>query len=378
MSTVQTSDPVSVDVPAKQIRAPATREEHQPNHSTGTAGASNDAEPQTQATIGMPTPSEAILGVEVDLDDGDSGIAGVDTSTLSQSVRSSVYEFVEENGRTYHRYKEGQYFLPNDESEQERLDLQHHLFLLTFNNQLYLSPAGQLHNVLDIGTGTGIWAIDFALRHPSAHVTGTDLSPIQPASIPPNCTFLIDDAEEDDWLLPTKFDLIHGRALASCFKDAQKVIDSAVKSLVPGTGWLEFQDLVLPMGCVDDSWEGSTLQRWNNTMVECAGRVGRDLSYSQRYRAMFAKALLVDVQERHFLWPSNTWVKGRHYKKIATWFLKDLSDGLEAISLQILTRVAGMSKEEVTTLLEDVRKDLADPKIHAYMRVTVTMGRKAA
>ncbi|KAB5526406.1 hypothetical protein GE09DRAFT_1064994 [Coniochaeta sp. 2T2.1] len=289
MSTVQTSDPASVDVPAKKTAAPATREQHQPNVHPVTDSANNDAQPQTQATIGMPTPSEAILGVEVDLDDGDSGIAGVDTSTLSQSVRSSVYEFVEENGRTYHRYKEGQYFLPNDESEQERLDLQHHLFLLTFNNQLHLSPTGQLHNVLDIGTGTGIWAIDF------------------------------DDAEEDDWLFPTKFDLIHGRALASCFKDAQKVIDSAVKNLVPGTGWLEFQDLVLPMGCVDDSWEGSTLQRWNNTMVECAGRVGRDLSYSQRYRAMFAKAGLVDVQERHFLWPSNTWVKGRHYKKIATW-----------------------------------------------------------
>jgi hypothetical protein len=31
------------------------------------------------------------------------------------SVNSSIFEFVEENGRTYHRYKEGKYFLPNDE-----------------------------------------------------------------------------------------------------------------------------------------------------------------------------------------------------------------------------------------------------------------------
>jgi hypothetical protein len=52
-------------------------------------------------------------------------------------------------------------------------------------------------------------------------------------------------------------------------------------------------------------------------------------------------------------------------------FLKDLSDGLEAISLQILSRVAGMSKDEITALLKDVRKDLANPKIHAYMRVYV-------
>ncbi|OIW26769.1 hypothetical protein CONLIGDRAFT_635012 [Coniochaeta ligniaria NRRL 30616] len=50
-------------------------------------------------------------------------------------------------------------------------------------------------------------------------------------------------------------------------------------------------------------------------------------------------------------------------------FLKDLSDGLEAISLQILSRVAGMSKDDITSLLEDVRRDLANPKIYAYMRV---------
>lgn len=34
--------------------------------------------------------------------------------------------------------------------------------------------------MLDLGTGTGIWAIDFADEYPSANVIGTDLSPIQP------------------------------------------------------------------------------------------------------------------------------------------------------------------------------------------------------
>jgi hypothetical protein len=33
--------------------------------------------------------------------------------------------------------------------------------------------------VLDIGTGTGAWAIDFADEYPKAEVIGTDLSPIQ-------------------------------------------------------------------------------------------------------------------------------------------------------------------------------------------------------
>jgi hypothetical protein len=49
------------------------------------------------------------------------------------------------------------------------IDLQHHLFLLTLQGMLYLSPIegmkGGLHRVLDIGTGTGIWAIEFGKQH---------------------------------------------------------------------------------------------------------------------------------------------------------------------------------------------------------------------
>jgi hypothetical protein len=51
---------------------------------------------------------------EIDFSDSDSAIGGsLNSSTYSTS--SSVYKFVEENGRTYHRFKEGKYYLPNDE-----------------------------------------------------------------------------------------------------------------------------------------------------------------------------------------------------------------------------------------------------------------------
>jgi tRNA1(Val) A37 N6-methylase TrmN6 len=62
-------------------------------------------------------------------------------------------------------------------------DLQHHLFSLTFDGNLVVAPIPKekvLHRVLDIGTGTGIWAIDFADEHPETQVLGVDLSPIQP------------------------------------------------------------------------------------------------------------------------------------------------------------------------------------------------------
>lgn len=47
-------------------------------------------------------------------------------------------------------------------------DLQHHLFLLSFDGALHLAPLPpQIHNVLDIGTGTGLWATDFGMLIPS-------------------------------------------------------------------------------------------------------------------------------------------------------------------------------------------------------------------
>lgn len=54
-------------------------------------------------------------------------------------------------------------------------DLQHHLFLLTFDDKLGLAPpnepGSQVKRVLDLGTGTGIWAMDFGDEHPGTHVS---------------------------------------------------------------------------------------------------------------------------------------------------------------------------------------------------------------
>lgn len=70
---------------------------------------------------------------------------------------------------------------------------------------------------------------DFADEYPSAEVIGTDLSPIQPAFVPPNLRFEIDDASED-WTFPEDhFDLIHIRALYGAISDWPKLYSQALK-----------------------------------------------------------------------------------------------------------------------------------------------------
>lgn len=53
-------------------------------------------------------------------------------------------------------------------------DLQHALFLRTFDDNLGFAPpndpGADVKHVLDVGTGTGIWAMDYADEHPGAEV----------------------------------------------------------------------------------------------------------------------------------------------------------------------------------------------------------------
>ena len=95
------------------------------------------------------------------------------------------------------------------------MDLHHHIFRLMLGGRLYRAPiTSDIERVLDYGTGTGIWAMDFADEHSNAFVTGTDLSPIQPDWVPPNCKFYVDDVENEWMFRPDEaFDLIHGRSM---------------------------------------------------------------------------------------------------------------------------------------------------------------------
>lgn len=130
--------------------------------------------------------------------------------------------------------------MPNDEVEQDRLDMQHHSYLIIFGGELYRAPLGKVDHVLDIGCGTGQWAMTFADMHPDATITATDLSPIQPDWVPPNVQFEIDDAEEE-WQYNQQFDYIHIRGMGGSISNWPKLMEQAYDNLKPG-GWIEVTD----------------------------------------------------------------------------------------------------------------------------------------
>ncbi|EMT72000.1 hypothetical protein FOQG_08920 [Fusarium oxysporum f. sp. raphani 54005] len=302
--------------------------------------------------------------------DADSAL-GDDTGSDTTSLRSSILRYREENGRTYHAYKDGAYALPNDEIENERLDLQHHLFLLTFDERLHAAPLPKtLNRAFDAGCGTGIWAIEFADEHPECEVIGVDLSPIQPSVIPPNASFYVDDLEEP-WDYSNKFDFVFARFLTGSILDWPKFFSESYNNLNPG-GRIEMIDIIYPLLSDDDTLtKDSALSKWSELLHDIFTKNGRSMDSALKYKDQLEAAGFVDVNIVKRKWPLNRWPKDPKHKQIGTWAQQNTLDALAALSLAVFTRPDGQgglgwSKEEVEVFLTDVRKDIKNVNIHSY------------
>lgn len=110
---------------------------------------------QIQASI-VAHQAETIIEVGNDED----GYETEAESRVSTSISSSVRNYAFEHGRRYHKFREGRYQFPNDESEQEREDMKHAMIANLCGGKLHFAPLENPQSIIDVGTGTGIWAID--------------------------------------------------------------------------------------------------------------------------------------------------------------------------------------------------------------------------
>lgn len=84
----------------------------------------------------------------------------------------------------------------------------------------------------------------------------------------------------------------------------------------------------------------------------------------------------VDVQQRNFAWPTNSWPKNKLMKELGVRTRISCTDGMEGLSLALLMRGLRWSKEEVDVFVALVKKDFNDRSIHAYIPMPVFFGRK--
>jgi hypothetical protein len=184
-------------------------------------------------------------------------------------------------------------------------------------------------------------------------------------SIPPNCQFEVDDAE-DPWVFSQKFDYIHGRMLGSCFASHLNVFKSAFDAMRPG-GWIEMQDYEFPFRCVDDSIKGTSFERWVKAVLEGCDRLGMDWKRVPLYSSYMKECGFVDVHEERLAWPIGSWAKNEKMKTIGTWSKENVLEGMQGWSVAVLTRGLGMSIEEVELMLMEARNSINSRKLHVYV-----------
>lgn len=134
-----------------------------------------------------------------------------------------------EDGRTRHAVESAPYMLPNDLTEADRLEAQHYIVRYIFqgNYNVKLDRSASL-KILDVATGTGVWALEMAQEFPNAEIHGVDLSPIYPRPetstkpIPPNCHFQLCNVLDGVPFPDNYFDFVYQRLLVYAFTPAQR------------------------------------------------------------------------------------------------------------------------------------------------------------
>ncbi|KAF1953810.1 S-adenosyl-L-methionine-dependent methyltransferase [Byssothecium circinans] len=324
------------------------------------------------ATEGNPgeydQPEVGIEAEATEYSDGDSAYGGDDLESYTTSLKSTVLNYRFENGRRYHGFKdtETQYLLPNDDEENDRLDLYHHIMTLRMDGALHYAPIGEEPGrILDLGTGTGIWAIDMGDKYPSAEVLGNDISPIQPSLVPPNVKFEVDDIE-DEWVYSSKFDFIHARYLACSIKDWPKLMKQSFDFVKPG-GWVEFQDFDLRFYTTTNGefTQDTSYATWSRRIAEGVRKFGVEPDPGPQLESWVRAAGFINVESRILPFPVGTWPKDKKLKEMGAFNLISYLDNLEGLSLRIYTTALGWQPEEVRVLCSQVRKDFKNPRMRS-------------
>ncbi|KJK61582.1 Methyltransferase domain protein [Aspergillus parasiticus SU-1] len=212
-------------------------------------------------------------------------------------------------------------------------------------------------------------------QYPEAQVIGTDLSPIQPSWIPPNCVFEIDDFELP-WNFTQPFDFIHARSVEGSVKDFPHLFRQAHQNLVPG-GWFELMEPTVDIFSDDDSIsKAPNLSEWRDMLIEASGKFGKEMGAAKNYKKWMTEAGFTDVTEEIFKVPFSPWAKDLKLKELGRYQQANMLEALDAYSLALFTRFLGWSVDQIQMLLVGVRQELLDRKLHIYSRYYLVYGRK--
>ncbi|KAH6856168.1 hypothetical protein B0I37DRAFT_301586 [Chaetomium sp. MPI-CAGE-AT-0009] len=273
---------------------------------------------------------------------------GYETSTTgSTSVTSSIYAHTYENGQCC-----------------ATASFSTHLLATNCTKSSILGPAL-----------VRIWAIEVGDRFPKARVRGIDLSPSQPAWVPPNVDFLVDDCEQGEWL-DRDVDFVHFRFMTVVLKDVAGVLRRAYESLKPG-GWIELQELCAEILCDDNTMPDNDPVKYMYELCHRAfSKFGMDVTLPKILEPMLRDAGFEKIQCVVKKVPIGPWARDKTLRVIGMYQKIAIQDLMPVLAGRPFTAL-GMSEMESQVTLAHARRGLADTGVHRYFHYYFWFAQKA-
>ncbi|CAG8605487.1 4774_t:CDS:10 [Paraglomus brasilianum] len=261
------------------------------------------------------------------------------------------------DGRRYQALDDSNYFLPNDENEEERLDVQHIVMKQAFDGN-FSAPVDQLlrkgARVLDVCCGSCVWTLELAKEYPNSYFIGIDIAPVVlPVEKPSNLEFVeynvLDGLPFDD----NSFDYVFARYCLAVYTRSQwtkLAIPEYTRITKPG-GWVEMMEIDLIRG--GDKCENVT--RLNNAWIALAESKNFVVIPAFEIRGFLEQSgCYTNIDHKEV--PVPVGPKGDKYAEMAIRNFRDLWSGLKYPYVAVM-QITG---EHYDAILESAIKELIE------------------
>lgn len=206
-------------------------------------------------------------------------------------------------------------------------------------------------------------------KFPEARIIGNDLSAIQPAWVPPNLEFVIDDFEKE-WIYDKDhFDFVHARTIAGCVRDWPWLIRQIYDHLKPG-GYVEFAEFPIWAYSDDATLEDdSPYMQYLRNLQEAGERIGRTMKVAENLKQWAEQAGFEDLVEKVYKVPLGPWAKDPKLKELGRWAYIEFPEGVDAYGLRLYTQVLGWASDVANIHLALVKEQLRSRSVHAYVKL---------
>ncbi|KAI0204074.1 S-adenosyl-L-methionine-dependent methyltransferase [Astrocystis sublimbata] len=282
---------------------------------------------------------------------------------------------IEAFGHKYHH--SGRIFVPFDEKEQRRMELQHRLYRHCLNGALTATRIPlDVENIVDLGCGTGIWPQEMAVRYPQAKILGIDISRIQKTTaVPPNVKFVIGNVE-DPWPTPDdSIDFLHARSIAGGVTDWPNLFKQGYEKLKPG-GLLEWTEIAIQIFDFDgDFGDAELCPKFLNVWRDLNKRNNIDFTPSPNAPVWLVEAGFESIAQRTEILPLGEWAQDEKLQVRQAIMNKIAHEHFENHCGLLFTK-SGWTKEQYDAMAPTFFTELQAASKKPYTMVVITTARK--